>query len=55
MRLDIFDDRRVFAAARHAFVTKRTRCSRAGHPDDVESGFSAGAGGCMSPSSHRNR
>ena len=25
MRLDIFDDRRGFAAARHAFVTKRTR------------------------------
>ena len=29
--------------------------SRAGHPADVESGFSARAGGCMSPSSHRNR
>jgi hypothetical protein len=25
MRLDIFDDRRGFAAARHAFVTKQTR------------------------------
>ena len=25
MRLDIFDDRRGFAAARQAFVTKRTR------------------------------
>ena len=25
MRSDIFDDRRGFAAARHAFVTKRTR------------------------------
>jgi putative two-component system hydrogenase maturation factor HypX/HoxX len=27
MRLDIFDDRRGFAAARHAFVTKRTKSS----------------------------
>ena len=25
MHRDIFDDRRGFAAARHAFVTKRTR------------------------------
>ena len=25
MRLDIFDDRRGFGAARHAFVSKRTR------------------------------
>src|SRR6185312_7046727 len=27
MRLDIFDDRRGFAAARHAFVTKQTKSS----------------------------
>jgi putative two-component system hydrogenase maturation factor HypX/HoxX len=46
MRLDIFDDRRGFAAARHAFRHQADQISRAGHPVDVESGSSAKPGGC---------
>ena len=49
MHLDIFDDRRGFAAARHAFVHKRTRSAGHRPPSGLEPAAHPGTGRGVSP------